>query len=139
MYGHWYVVANQKQVNVFTQIKDEDESNNQLKNKYGNKLQLIKKFDNPIPEEASSVPFAKEVINYLDKQQQIKSFTSLAVIAEPRFLGKIKAQMKPQLISVVTNWIKKDLHKIPLGHLADHLPLPNSKANSKLNTMPLKN
>lgn len=134
MYGHWYVVASQKQVNIFTQIKDEAKAKNKYQYKYKNKyyrnnLQLIKKFDNPIPEEASSVPFAKEVVNYLDKQQQTKNFTSLTVIAEPHFLGKIKAQMKPQLISAVADWIKKDLLKIPLGQLAEHLPLPNSKMN----------
>ena len=77
----------------------------------------------PSPEEATAIPFAKEICSYLESEHQSKSFFTLTIAAEPHFAGKIKEVMSPQVQKLVLNWIKKDLEKIPLERLALHLPL----------------
>lgn len=115
MHAHWFVIASEKTINIFTEVNDR------------NILKLIKNFENPIPEEASSVPFAKTLIYFLTNEHRLKNFNSLTIAAEPHFLGKIKGQLKPPLNETVKNWIRKDLIKIPLKHLPDHLPLSQSE------------
>lgn len=111
MYAHWFVIANEKTINIYTEVNER------------NKLKLIQNFENPIAEEASSIGFAKQLIRFLNKEHQIKNFSSLTIAAEPRFLGKIRTQIKSPIKNTVKNWIQKDLIKIPLKQLVDHLPL----------------
>lgn len=111
MFSHWFVITSQKTVKIFTETKKR------------NKLELLRTFENPIPEEATAIPFAKEISNYLEHEYRLKSFKSLTIAAEPHFLGKIKEVMKPEIQKLVVNWLKKDLLKIPLDKLAMHLPL----------------
>ena len=119
MDGHWYIVASEKTIHIFTEIEDR------------NKLKALQSFQNPIPEEASSIPFAKNLIKFLNQQQQLKNFKTLTIAAEPRFLGKIRGQMKSSLKNTVKHWIKRDLIKIPKKQLQEYLPL-NQNENSKL-------
>lgn len=120
MYAHWFVVASQKTINIFTEVHDR------------NKLKLLRTFDNPVPEEASTIPFAKEMVEFLEKEFQLKSFESLTVAAEPHFLGKIKEVMPKQIESLVRNWIRKDLFKIPLHKLPSHLPLGKQPVETEI-------
>lgn len=111
MYGHWFVVASEKTVNIFTEVRER------------NKLRLIRTFENRYPEEASSIPFAKQLVNFLNIQHQLKNYDYLTIAAEPRFLGKIREKMKPQTEKLVKNWIQRDLLKVPIKELVEHLPL----------------
>ena len=111
MFGHWFVIASQKSVSIYTETKKR------------NRLELLRKFENPIPEEASTIPFSKEICNYLESEHQSKNFYTLTIAAEPHFSGKIRAVMSPVLQKLVLNWIRKDLEKIPIERLPLHLPL----------------
>ena len=111
MDAQWFVIANKKKINIYVETKKR------------NKLELLQTFENPIAEEASAIPFAKQVVSFLDKAHTLKRFKTLTVAAEPHFLGKFREVMKPQLESLVKNWLKKDLLKIPKAELPSHLPL----------------
>lgn len=115
MNGHWFVVANEKTINIYTEVKNR------------NRLKLIRTFENRYPEEATSLSFAKELAYYLDIQNQLKNYDSLTISAEPHFLGKIREKMKPSVTKLVHNWIHKDLLKIPLKELESYLPLQHSE------------
>lgn len=119
MHAHWFVVASQKTVNIYTETQSRS------------KLQLLRTFDNPVPEEASALAFAKELANYLDKEYQYKNFQTLSIAAEPHFIGKIREVLKPQISKLVQHWIKKDLQKIPMYQLPVHLPLNLSRPDSE--------
>ena len=119
MHAHWFVIASQKTVNIYTETQSRS------------KLQLLRTFDNPVPEEASALSFAKKLANYLNKEYQAKNFQSLSIAAEPHFIGKIREVLKPQISKLVQHWIKKDLQKIPMYQLPVHLPLSLSRAGSE--------
>lgn len=119
MHAHWFVIASQKTVNIYTETQSRS------------KLQLLRTFDNPVPEEASAIAFAKTLTNYLDKEYQNKSFQSLTIAAEPHFMGKIREVLKPQISKLVQHWIKKDLQKVPMYQLPVHLPLSLSRTGSE--------
>lgn len=121
MFGHWFVIASQSTVSIYTETKKR------------NRLELLRQFENPVPEEATAIPFAKEICNYLESEHQSKSFNSLTIAAEPHFAGKIREVMSPQVQKLVLNWIKKDLEKIPLDRLALHLPLDLPKPKTPEN------
>ncbi len=111
MFGHWFVIASQKSVSIYTETKKR------------NRLELLRKFENPFPEEASAIPFAKEICSYLESEYQSKNFYSLTIAAEPHFCGKIREVIGPVIQKLVLSWIKKDLEKIPIDRLPLHLPL----------------
>jgi len=150
---HWFVVASQKEVRVF--IKSSDPKRIQLVRTLTNPLGLVKKRElikkeagkgtksigahmgsthysegkRHDPHEESEIQFAKEIAHFLEIERQKSSFASLTVVAEPHFLGKVKAEMNNKLQNVVTDWIKKDLQKTPQRELADYL-LPKVKNSS---------
>jgi len=80
------------------------------------------------PHEESEIQFAKEIVHFLEIEKGKNSFSSLTVVAEPHFLGKVKAEMNNKLQSIVSDWIKKDLQKTPQRELADFL-LPKIKSS----------
>ena len=73
------------------------------------------------PREQADIQFAKIVAKYLDGEKVKNSFDSLTVVAEPRFLGKIRKEMSASLKGSVDLWIKKDLQKIPKKDLFEFL------------------
>ncbi len=73
------------------------------------------------PHEEASIQFAKEITQYLKKENQRKKFKSLTIAAEPHFLGKIRSSMDEELQSLVTEWINKDFQKIPPSQLPKRL------------------
>lgn len=111
MFGHWFVIASQSSVNIYTETKKRQ------------RLEHLRKFENPTPADPSHLPFAREICKYLESELQLKSFDSLTIAAGPQLAGAVKQVMDPQLQKRVINWIKKDLEKIPADRLALHLPL----------------
>ncbi len=143
MNGHWYVIASQLRVKVFTQ---------DLESK---KLKLLKTLENPLgrersrnlhgkkpgisitsfsgvhnvesgglsPHEQAAVQFSREVAEYLGRTSENKDFVSLTVAAEPHFLGKLKASMEAKIKEKVTEWIEKDYQKLPDQDLPEVLNL----------------
>ncbi len=155
MLGHWFIVASQKTVTIFTEVSER------------NRLQQIKVFENPLgrersralikkeaghgtksigrtgsvyytevkrhdPHEDAAIQFAKEIAHFLKSEYTKKKFNSLTVVAEPRFLGKIRSAMEPVVQATVIDWIKKDLQKIPQKKLA-HFLLPTNTSTESLN------
>ncbi len=136
MHGHWFLVASQKEVRIFTEVKER------------NCIKQIAKLENPLgrernralvkkeagtgiktigrtgivqysqkkrnePHEEASLQFARVIAKFLKKEHLKKNFLTLSVIAEPHFIGKIKSAMKVEEKKCVTDWIKKDLQKTP--------------------------
>ncbi len=139
MLGHWYLVASQKMVKVFTEVPSK---------KSFNRLKILKTLDNPLgrernrelvrkqagrgvrwaggstslhythtkrhdPHEEASLQFASQVADFLKSDKRLKNFKSLTVVAEPSFMGKLKSAMGPRLGNSVVDWIQKDLIKTP--------------------------
>ncbi len=118
MDAQWFVVASQKTITIFAETKKRK------------KLESIRTFENPIAEEASLIPFAKDLVHYLDREYQLKHFKTLTIAAEPHFLGKIREVMKPQLEKLVVHWIRKDLQKIPQIELPMHILLDGAETHT---------
>jgi protein required for attachment to host cells len=142
---HWFIVASQKEVRIF--IKASDRKRIELIKTLTNPLGTVKKSDlikkeagrgtksigrhmgsthysetkRHDPHEQAEIQFAKEIVQFLESEQLKNTFESLTVVAEPHFLGKLKAEMNDKLEQSVTNWIKKDLQKTPPNDLADFL------------------
>lgn len=160
MFGHWYVVGNQRVVRVFSEIAPfEDEIPSdvaRVMNPRGvKKFKLIRAIENPLgrvktrdllhqekgigvrslghfgtsvryaetkrqnPHEQAANQFARNVVGYLQKERQNKKFSDLTIIAEPHFLGKLRAAMDAPTERKVVQWIKKDLREVTPSRLAD--------------------
>ncbi len=136
MLGHWYLVASQKSVKIFTELP------------HRKTLKILKIFDNPLarernralvrkqagrgmksagrlgvlhytetkrhePHEMAASQFAREIAEAIKEERRLKKFEHLTVVAEPRFLGKLRSAMGPELNELVVEWVKKDLQKTP--------------------------
>ena len=152
MLGHWYVVGNQLELNVYTESSQRG------------KLKLVKAFKNSLgkekksamirntagmgivsggrtgrgahrymqaqrtdPREEAALQFSREVGGYLDKMGKLKEYSSLTVVAEPKFLGKLRSSMAPATEKKVSTWLKKDLCKAPKSKLQAALKLKNPR------------
>lgn len=73
------------------------------------------------PLENSLKQFARSIVHFLEGERQQHRFATLTVVAEPHFLGKLKAEMRPLLRKCVFAWIKKDLQNTPKNLLSDLL------------------
>ena len=143
MFGHWYLVTNQKTAKVFTETTSRG------------RLVLLKQLENPLanvrnrdmvrrqagmgirsagvggtpysekqrsdPHEEAAYQFAKEIMKFLDSEKRQKNFETITIIAEPRFLGKLRSAMSKNLSRVVLEWVQKDLLKEPLKRLTQDL------------------
>lgn len=108
---HWFVIASERMINIYTEVRER------------NQLKLLRTFENRYPDQSTNPSFAKDLVNFLDIQHQLKNFDDLSIAAEPSFMGLIKTKMKPQVERLVKNWILKDLLKTPTKELTQHLPL----------------
>jgi len=63
---------------------------------------------NQTPEERNAQNFARDICAILLKAKNENRFDRLALVAEPSFLGELRAQLDPQLKSLVTFEINKD-------------------------------
>ena len=136
MVVHWFVVMSQKTVRILTIDRDTNELK-QLK-LFDNPLGRLRKHDlvkkqagrgqksigrtgliyyseskRSDPHEDAALQFAKQITDYLELERQQKKFQSLTIVAEPRFLGKVRSSMSPSLKKLVKTWQRKDLLKTP--------------------------
>jgi protein required for attachment to host cells len=65
--------------------------------------------------------FARDVVRLLDEKRESRAFERLIVVAPPQFLGDLRAAMPQQLQASVAAEVAKDLSKLPLHELQDHL------------------
>jgi protein required for attachment to host cells len=65
--------------------------------------------------------FARDVVRLLDEKRESRAFERLIVVAPPQFLGDLRAAMSQQLQASVAAEVAKDLSKLPLHDLQDHL------------------
>ena len=65
--------------------------------------------------------FARDVVRLLDEKRESRSFERLIVVAPPQFLGDLRAAMPQQLQAAVAAEVAKDLSKLPMHELQDHL------------------
>jgi protein required for attachment to host cells len=153
MVTHWFVVASQKTVKILEEGKSKGRSSGRKKFKLIKSLdnplgrlrnrELIRKqagrgtrsmgsagshhhseTKRHDPHEQAAIQFARELVRYLEIERQHKKFKSLTIVAEPHFLGKIKAEMGAKLTQTIESWIQKDLLKTPQNELTEFL-LPN--------------
>lgn len=150
---HWLVVASQKEARVFTQTTGGKQFKvlKTLTNPLGSekKRALIRKEagrgiksigrvgyisyseqKRSDPHEMAVQQFAKKISQFLESEKHNKHFASLTVIAEPRLLGKIRAEMRADLKASVKRWIKKDLQKTPQKDLSGFF-LPKIKSETE--------
>jgi protein required for attachment to host cells len=73
------------------------------------------------PHEQEAIQFAGTIGRYLKSYLDEKKFKTLTVVAEPHFLGKIKAAMSPRVVESVITWVEKDLLNISYRDLAQSL------------------
>ena len=73
------------------------------------------------PARHAQAEFAREVVQLLDEKRESRSFERLIVVAPPQFLGDLRAAMPQQLQASVAAEVAKDLSKLPLHDLQDHL------------------
>lgn len=146
MLGHWFIVTGRKTAKIFTEIPNSGklkllkvfdnplgrEKNRALVRKQagmGTRTQgrfgaarymEPKRHD---PHEQASVQFARQLAQFLDEQRLTRNFESLTIAAEPHFMGKLRAEMKPRTETSVVDWIKKDFQKLPATHLPEVLKI----------------
>ena len=151
---HLFVVASQKEVRVFIQTSDKKQlrplkslvnplaairKRDLIRKQAGRGMKSIgrvgsvgysepKRHD---PHEEAINQFAKKISQFLESERHKLSFKSLAVVAEPHLLGKIRSEMSDELQRSVTNWIKKDLQKTSQKALAEFLH-PKTKKSTPL-------
>jgi protein required for attachment to host cells len=61
------------------------------------------------------------VVRLLDEKRKNRAFERLIIVAPPQFLGDLRAAMPQQLQASVAEEVGKDLSKLPLHELQDHL------------------
>jgi protein required for attachment to host cells len=69
------------------------------------------------PHEVASKQFAHKVADFLDHERSEGRLSQLIVVAEPRFLGRIRSEMADGLKKITTCWVDKDLDKAPTSVL----------------------
>lgn len=137
---NWIVVASQKEARVFIKTSEkiklkllkslinplgQEKKKSLIRKQAGRGLRTtgrlgsvgyraLKRHD---PHEEAVIQFAKQVVEFLEKERKKRNFEALTFVAEPRFLGKIKANMGRDLKNSVTKWVKKDLQKTPKKEL----------------------
>lgn len=143
MNGHWYIVASQKSVRVFTEVAAkprikliqtvenplaQEKKKDLVKKQAGKAVKSAGRFGvsrhveiKNDPREQSVLQFARQIAKFLDGEKKQKNFQSLTIVAEPHFLGRVKSELTPAVKKTVTDWIQKDLQKTSKKQLEDFL------------------
>jgi protein required for attachment to host cells len=113
--GHWFVVTSQRSMKVFTADESHHfhlifEKPNSFHHSTAKKVHFSDSKKHQSQEE-SAEHFCKEIAQYLKTEKVKKSFRDFTLAAEPKFLGKLKLAMDPQLQESVFRWVHKDLDK----------------------------
>jgi protein required for attachment to host cells len=72
------------------------------------------------PHEEAKRAFAQEVAAALDRIDG--HFDQLVLVAPARILAELRAALSPPLREKLSGEVAKDLTKVPIGELGDHLP-----------------
>ena len=90
---------------------------------YGKGEQLMAHTTDPRTEhlEHETELFARRVAQRLAEEQQAGHFERLRIAAAPRFLGRLRQAMTPQVSERIEGELDKDLVNLPPRELADHL------------------
>jgi protein required for attachment to host cells len=73
------------------------------------------------PTEHVAAQFAKELAKVLDDGRNHQKYDQLVLVAEPRFLGYLRAALSPQTAKLVTASVSKDLGVIEARDLPQHI------------------
>jgi protein required for attachment to host cells len=65
--------------------------------------------------------FAKQLSVLLDQGRCLQRYNQLVLVAEPRFLGNLRAALTPRTAAMVTNSLGKDLGPIETRELPSYL------------------
>jgi protein required for attachment to host cells len=84
------------------------------------------------PTERETVQFARELAGLLEDGRIHKRYSTLVLVAEPRFLGELRAVLSPQTGALVTATQSKDLASMETNAIQRHLqdimwPSPTSR------------
>jgi len=74
------------------------------------------------PHDLIAEQFARQITNFLDHEHKQGRFSELIIVAEPRFLGRVRREMSDELKKVTTGWLGKDLEKATTATLESALP-----------------
>lgn len=133
---HWIVVASQKEARIFRKSSSTgrlilvttfenplggERRRNLIRKEAGRGVKSFgrvgavtysqTKRNDPVDEAVKQ--FARDLSRFLDAERLKKSFESMTMVAEPRLLGKIRAEMSSDLLHSVSRWMRKDLQKTP--------------------------
>jgi len=73
------------------------------------------------PHEHAQVEFVDDVISYLTNKRNDGKFDNLIVVAPPKIMGEIRQKMSKPVKQALDGEITKDLTKLPLNDLPEHL------------------
>ncbi len=72
--------------------------------------------------EQYAIRFAKELADFLEKNQHKKSYMKLIIVAAPRFLGLLRKELGKNVTELVSLEINKDLTMLEPQAIREHLP-----------------
>ena len=72
--------------------------------------------------EQYAIRFAKELADFLEKNQQKKTYMKLIIVAAPRFLGLLRKELGKGVTELVSLEIDKDLTMMEPQAIREHLP-----------------
>jgi protein required for attachment to host cells len=78
-------------------------------------------------EEREAEMFAKSICGFLLKSHQAGKFQKLELIAEPKFLGVLRAMVDPQLKSLISREINKDYSQFSGHQLREQMRAMDAK------------
>ncbi|MEK6555937.1 MAG: host attachment protein [Bdellovibrionota bacterium] len=133
---HWYVIANQVEAKFviedsatkqFSTLKIMKNPLGRLRNKSlarhkpGMGLKSVgrsgavrySESQKTAPHEIVANDFAKRIMRSLGLSIRKGNYNTLTIVAEPHFLGKLRAGIPRALINTDIKWLKKDLNKLP--------------------------
>jgi protein required for attachment to host cells len=73
------------------------------------------------PREVEQERFAREIAGALDKADQRQRFDRLILVAPPAFMGLLRSVLSTGLANKVSGALTKDLTKVAIHDLPDHL------------------
>ncbi|GMR04012.1 MAG: host attachment protein [Gammaproteobacteria bacterium] len=65
--------------------------------------------------------FAKQLATLLEEGRNKRRYTKLVLVAEPRFLGNLRAVLTPQTAALITGTLGKDLGSVEARDMPKHL------------------
>ncbi len=74
------------------------------------------------PHEQQEIALARELAHLLDEARRKREFDELAIIAEPRMLGRIRTFLPQETRKAVRAEVPKDLSRLELRELEERVP-----------------